>query len=324
MRRRSLGLALGLLAGGRAPAATRGLVEARRVGLAFGTTFSLRALHADARVLEAALDAAVAELRRVQAVLSLFDPASEVSRLNRDGVLRAPAPDLLATLDLARALRAATGGAFDPTIQPLWRVWAEAGSHGARPTEESLAAARALVDLDAVAADAAAVRCQRPGMGLTLNGIAQGHACDRVAAVLRAHGVTDALVDAGEFAALGRRADGALWRVGIRDPQSRQGFLGDAVLLHATGGSACLAVSGDDECAFTPDRAEHHILDPRTGHSPPDLALLAVRAPSAALADGLSTAGFVVGPDRAQALAARFGATVEAWVTKSGEMRRPG
>ncbi|MDO9709734.1 FAD:protein FMN transferase [Paracraurococcus lichenis] len=317
MRRRSLGLAVGLLAW---PArAERGLVEARRLGLAFGTTFSIRALHAEARVLQAALDAAVAELRSVQAVLSLFDPDSQLSRLNREGMLRRPDPVLLAVLAEARALWAATAGAFDPTIQPLWRLWAEASARGARPSEAALAEARALVDFAAVEADADGLRFRRAGMGLTLNGIAQGHAADRVAAVLRAAGIADALVDAGEFAALGRRGDSAPWQVGIRDPRRGTGLVGSPVTLEG-----CLAVSGDDECAFTADRSEHHILDPRTGHSPRDLALLAVRAPRAALADGLSTAGFVVGPARAEALAARFGASVEAWVTKDGAVRRPG
>ena len=315
MRRRGLCLALGLWTV--AARAERPLAEARRVGLAFGTTFSLRALHREARVLNAALDAAVAELRRLQAVLSLFDPASQISRLNRDGILRAPDPDFLAVLAMARRMHAASGGRFDPTIQPLWQVWAAASADGALPSLGAVEAARRLIDFGAVGVDAQAVWFARPGMGLTLNGIVQGHACDRVLQVLRDHGIEDALVDAGEFAALGHRADDAPWQVAIRDPHGR----GFAVAAEALEG--CLAVSGDDECRFTADRSEHHILDPLTGHSPRDLALLAVRAPSAALADGLSTAGFVVGPEAAGAMAARFGATIVAWVTKAGEVRRP-
>ena len=316
MKRRGLCLALGLLA---LPARAAGdLREGRRVGLAFGTTFSIRALHAEPSILAVALDAAVAELRRMQSVLSLFDPASQVSRLNRDGVLQAPDPALLAVLAEARRIWAASEGGFDPTIQPLWRLWAAASAQGVQPQAAALQEVLQRVDFAAVDIGEDAVRFLRPGMGLTLNGIAQGYACDQVMRVLRAHGIADALVDTGEFGAMGRRGDGAPWQVATRHPRGR-GFLADPTPL-----LGCLAVSGDDECAFTLDRSEHHILDPRTGHSPRDLALLVVRAPSAALADGLSTAGFVLGPEQAQSLASRSGATVEAWVTKGGEVQRPG
>ena len=76
--------------------------------------------------------------------------------------------------------------------------------------------------------------------------------------------------------------------------------------------------SGDEELAFTPDRSEHHILDPATGHSPPDLSLITLLAPTGTLADGLSTALFVTGPERGAEIATRFGATVEVWVAKNG------
>ena len=110
-------LALGLRAD-RALFAAReaGLVSRRRAGLAFGTTFSLVALHQDPTVLAAALDESVVAIRRVHHTMSLFDPESAVSRLNRDGFLRRPDPWLVEALEICRGISRASAGAFDVTI----------------------------------------------------------------------------------------------------------------------------------------------------------------------------------------------------------------
>ena len=313
-RRQVLRAALGLGAlavVGRGTASTA-LRWQRRDLVGFGTTLSLQAAHADEDVLSAALDAAVAALQRIEAQMSLFRDDSALSRLNRDGRLDAPPRPLRELLAIALGIARHSDGAFDPTVQPLWRAFARAQAQGRLPTADEVAAARALVGWRGLALSDTAVRLWRPGMGVTLNGIAQGYAADRVRGVLLAHGVRHALVDAGEYAMAGHDPVGARWTLGIADPRV-QGRLVARLLADGR----CVATSGDDQTAFSADHRHHHILDPHTGYSPPDVAGVTVAAPTGALADALTKVFFIAGPERALAVARRW--NVDAlWIAKDG------
>jgi thiamine biosynthesis lipoprotein len=291
----------------------------RRSGIAFGTTVSI-ALVDDGRpgsAFEEAFTAAFAAIRAVQTAADLFDPASELSRLNRDGRLAAPSADLLALVTHGLALAEATGGAFDPTVQPLWAVrMASAG----RPAPGDLAAARSLVDHRAVRASATEIAFTRPGMAMTLNGLAQGHATDRVAAVLAERGIDHAFLDTGELGARGRRPDGRAWRVAIADPRRENSALGRIDLASRR----FVATSADDRTAFTADRLEHHIVEPWSGRSPRELAEVVVVAASGLVADGLSTALMVTGRARGAALVEALGDVAAVFVTKSGAIEVAG
>jgi thiamine biosynthesis lipoprotein len=308
--RAALGLsALALLGSGAASTALR---WQRRDLVGFGTTLSLQAGHANEGVLSAALDAAVAALQRIEAQMSLFRDDSALSRLNRDGRLNAPPAELRELLAIARDIARRSDGAFDPTVQPLWLAFAGAQAQGRLPTRDEVASARALVGWRGLQLDDDGARLARPGMGVTLNGIAQGYAADRVRAVLLAHGVRHALVDAGEYAMAGRDPAGGRWTLGIADPHA-EGRL--VARLFADG--RCVATSGDDQTTFSADHRHHHIFDPRTGWSPPDIAGVTVAAPSGALADALTKVLFIAGPERAAA-AARHWNVDALWIAKDG------
>jgi thiamine biosynthesis lipoprotein len=257
--------------------------------LAFGTVVSIKVLHDDARQAELALADALAEARKVDALMSIYRPGSEVHTLNRDGRLARPGPHLLAVLNEARRLAAQTGGAFDITVQPLWDL-ARAG--------RSAAPALPLVGWQRMQLDAAGITLE-PGMAITLNGIAQGYALDLARAALQARGIRHALIDTGEFGALGAAEGGRPWMLGVRDPRREEAHIG---ILPMDG--RAVATSGDYATAFTPDFSSHHIFDPATGASPTELATVTVAAPSGILADGLSTAFMVMGAQRSLALAA--------------------
>lgn len=313
-RRQVLRAALGLgalaLVGG--SAASTALRWQRRDLVGFGTTLSLQAGHADEAQLSTALDAAVATLQRIEAQMSLFRDDSALSRLNRDGRLDAPPPELRELLAISLDIARHSDGAFDPTVQPLWLAFAHAQAQGRLPTRGEVAAARALVDWRDLGLDAGGIRLARAGMGVTLNGIAQGHAADRVRGVLLAHGVRHALVDAGEYAMAGHDPAGARWTLGIADPRDEARLV---ARLLADG--RCVATSGDDQTTFSADRRHHHIFDPRTGWSPPDIAGVTVAAPTGALADALTKVFFIAGPAQALAVARRW--NVDAlWITKDG------
>jgi thiamine biosynthesis lipoprotein len=262
--------------------------------------------------LSAALDDAVATLQRIEAQMSLYRDDSALSQLNREGALVSPPPELAELLAIAYDVARRSDGAFDPTVQPLWLAFADAQARGRLPTVAEVDAARALVGWRDLVIEHDSVRLARRGMGLTLNGIAQGYAADRVRAVLLRHGVRDALVDAGEYAMAGRDPQGARWTLGIADPHAQGRLL---ARLFADG--RCVATSGDDATVFSADHRHHHIFDPRTGWSPPDLSGVTVAAPTGALADALTKVFFVAGPARAREIARQW--RVDAmWVDKHG------
>jgi FAD:protein FMN transferase len=268
----------------RAVAASHGLTARTRAGLAFGTTVALTAAGRDAPATEAALTDGFAAMRAVESAASLFWADSALARLNRDGSLDAPDPHLITLLRFALALAAETEGAFDPTVQPLWPVWAEAAARGARPEAVALRTALARVGWRRVQVEADRIVLE-PGTALTLNALIQGYAA--------------MTVDTGEFGAAGTHPDGAPWRLGLADPRDPAAVA--AVIAPFTGFAA---TSGDYNMSFTDDRSDHHIFDPSTGRSPRSLASVTVTAPAGLIADGLSTACMVLGRTRGAALVA--------------------
>lgn len=305
-RRTLLQLGLGLGAGcGLGAAASTSLQWRSRTLNAMGTTMAFKVAHAQAAQAERALDAAVADIRALEDQMSLFRPDSALCELNRNGFLRNAPPDLLAVLRLAQSVSQRSGGAFDVTVQPLWLVFEAAQQQGRLPTADELAQARARVGWRGVQLSDSAIRLARPGMAITLNGIAQGYAADKVKTRLQQLGIAHALVDAGEWAALGQPAHAGGWTLGLANPRQTAGLLA-AVALQGR----CLATSADDQCSFSTDRAHHHIFDPHTGRSPPELASVHVLAGSAALADALTKVFFMAGYDRALPLAKAWGVDV--------------
>jgi FAD:protein FMN transferase len=267
--------------------------------LAFGSVARITACHSDRQRGQAAIDEAFRQVRTVERLMSIYDPRSQVYCLNRDGVLADPDRHVLAVLEQALSLSALTRGAFDVTVQPLWRAYRDTDQPSRRPLQADRLRASAMVGWKFLRVEPQIVRFSRPGMQLTLNGLAQGYAADLALATLQAHGIRRALVDTGEFSAAGSRREHSPWRVGVADPRD-EGTLAAAMLLD--GRSA--ATSGDYASSFTPDFVHHHIFDPATGESPQELSSVTVVAPSAMLADGLSTAFMVMGARKAHALAA--------------------
>lgn len=290
----------GTIAAVRAAAAERRagrLVWDQRVLPGFGTTLALKAGHEDAGRLAAALDEAVVLLQSLHRTMNLFDPGSEVSRLNRDGRLPQASAALRELLAVATEVSSRSDGDFDLSVQPLWASHACARDQGRVPTEDERAAALQRVDWRGVRVDGAAVWL-RPGQALTVNGIAQGDALDRVSAVFARHGVRDAVLDTGEWRGLGRRADGGAWQLGVDDPRAAGRLLATLAL-----DGRCVATSSGDGLRFTPDGRLHHLFDPHRGVSPTGWRSVTVLAERGALADALTKVVYVGGPARLDPIA---------------------
>ena len=234
-------------------------------GTGLGAALTLHLVGADPHQARLTFARVGAEIARIESLASLHRD-SALTRLNRDGHLAWPSPDLLDLLTLAGRVHAATEGAFDPTVQPLWQALAK-GTDTAK--------ARALIGWNRIRLSPEEIRLG-PGQALTLNGIAQGWAADRIAALLRRQGFTKALVDMGEIAALGQ-ADGG-WSAVITGPDGTP--LAETRLVNralATSSPRGTLVNG-----------QPHILGPEG--QVPLWQTVSVSAPSAALADALSTA----------------------------------
>lgn len=266
-------------------------------GVALGAEASITLRHPEA---ERIIAACRAEIARLERIFSLYDAGSALSRLNAGGQLDTPPFELLELLGQCGALHAATGGLFDPTVQPLWVAYAEAFAGGRTPDAETIGRALERVGWSGVSAEPGRIAFARPGMALTLNGIAQGYVADRVAALLRAEGLTDVLVNTGEMRALGGHPDGGAWPVSFDDGR---GEAAGSMQLR----DAALASSAPLGTAFDAAGRVGHILDPRTGQPAASAwGLVSVTARTAALADGLSTAFCLMSRDEIDRALARF------------------
>lgn len=245
-------------------------------GQALGARASILIEHPDAGAITARC---LAEIDRLENILSLYRADSALSRLNLQGRLDAPPFELLDCLAQAQAVHRASGGRFDVTLQPLWALWAKAATQHRRPTIHERRTALSLCGMDRVEISPERISIP-PGMAITLNGIGQGYVADRIAVLLKAEGLTKILIDTGEHRALGARPDGSGWP--IRVP-GRDGTIPLA--------ARALATSAPRGTCFDAAGRDGHILDPRTG-APAVAALtsITVSAPHAALADALATA----------------------------------
>lgn len=258
-----------------------------------GTLVTVTGVHPSADVLEEAAAAAFAEMDRVVDLLNRYDSSSAISYLNAEGAIRGAPPELTRVLGRALFHHGASGGAFDPTVQPVVDLLRAGGGSGS-----ALADALARVGAEGVHLHQRGARFTREGMGVTLDGIAKGYVVDRMARVLEDRGVEHFLVNAGgDIRARGSREDGEPWRVGVQDPTGH-GVLPDEIALSGM----AVATSGGYEIRFDPEGVHHHIVTPASGASPHHVRSTSVLAPTALDADALATALFVLEPARGLAL----------------------
>ncbi len=252
-----------------------------------GTLFEVFATGADETALRAAAEEALAEIDRLEDQMSLYLPTSEICAINAAGGAERVEPRLYALFVRARELHAMTGGTFDIACAPLVRAWSFLdGVRG------NVRAARRVSGMRHVRLQDGSVRFARRGVALDLGGIGKGYALDRAAAILRQRGVTDALLHGGASTIL---AIGT-WPVGLADPRDPERRLGQIELRDR----ALSASSGLGKFFVERGREIGHILDPRTGSPARGTDAAWAVADSAADADALSTAFYVMGAKAAQ------------------------
>lgn len=270
-------------------------------GAALGADATLQIHHPDPATADRLIAASLAEVERLEQVMSLYRPDSALCRLNRDGVLDEPPVDLVRVLAESRHYGGLTGGAFDVTVQPLWDLYAwhfsrpDASPDG--PSTVAIAAAVARVGQDALEVNPARLRLARPGMGITLNGIGQGYITDRVVELLRANGIEHALVDMGKIRAIGTHPAGGPWSVGLEDPRAPGTFAERIPLV-----DRALATAGGYGTLFDAAGRFNHIFEPWSGRTSWRWLSVSVEAATATELNALSNAFAVLPADAAAAL----------------------
>lgn len=264
-----------------------------------GTGVHLNLLGDDLEAAEAAADATLERMADLETLLSRHRDDSELTRLNRTGRLETASDALIEVLRTAERVSRLGDGAFDVTVQPVLDLYRGiAGPPSTLPAAERIERTLDLVDHRNVRIDGSTVTLGRAGMRVTLDGVAKGFVIDRGVGTLKERGFNDVFVEAGgDLVAGGTKQAGVPWRVGIRGPRP-----GVALQARFEASNRAVATSGDYMQPFTTDYAQHHILDPRTGYSAPELASSTVSAPNAMMADALATLTMVLGPRRGRDL----------------------
>lgn len=242
-----------------------------------------------------ALRTTVTHMEQVGDTINMYKPESPLSRLNREGRLENADPTLIKVIALAKEMAELTAGAFDPTVLPLLGLYKHVKAGGALPSQEELDRALRLVDYRNVHIEDAKIEFATSGMGLTLDGIGKGYVVDEGVRIINELGFGSVCIEAGgDLMVTGTKKDGSPWTIAIQNPRPEKGKKQFIVKMQ----NSAIATSGDYMQSFTEDRSTHHIINPATGFSPPELASCSILAPTVAMADGLATSAMVMGPQK--------------------------
>ena len=265
----------------------------------------------------ALLDEAETLIGSLEEQVSVTDEHSNIYAIDHtgSGSLSGNAAELMEqALELCRR----TGGALDISVYPIVRAWGFTTGSYQVPDEETIQSLLPLVDYTQIQYDAATGVVTLPeGMEIDLGSVAKGYAGQLAAQMLRNSGVESALLNlGGNVQTVGAKPDGSPWQIGIKDPKGE-----DAMMVLSIADQA-VVTSGGYERYFEQDGQTYwHIMDPFTGH-PADSGLISVTivGDEGVVCDGLSTALFVMGLEKAADLWAQSGDFEAVFVTASGEV----
>ena len=244
-----------------------------------------------------AIEAVIAEMRRVDTAMSTYKPTSEVSIVNAEAAQHPVkiSAELFELLTTALEYSEITEGAFDITYASVGYLYDFRGH--VHPTEQQIEKALPGINYRHVLLDAKnrTVKFSQPGVRIDLGGIGKGHAVDQGIKILQSRGIQHALVTAGGDSRIIGDRFGKPWIIGIRHPDRK-----DEVIARIPLEDAALSTSGDYERYFDEDGVRyHHIIDPHTGQSARKVRSATIIGPTATRTDGLSKTAFVLGAERA-------------------------
>ena len=302
--------------------------------LVMGTFAHLKAIANDEDTAERCVEAAFAELKKVDDLMSDYKGESEISEVNRDAFKRAVkvSKSTFEVLQKSLEFSRLSGGAFDITIAPLAELWRTAAESNSVPTEAELADARSKVGYEKLILDAnvMTVRFTVEGMKLDLGGIAKGYAIDRAVEAMQAGGATGGMVDVGgDIRCFGLPPKGKkTWRIGLQNPtetdsdEETLAGVADQVLMVLKLTDAAIATSGGYRRFFLIEGKKYsHIVNPDTATSAGGLSSVTIISQNALDADALATSVSVMGPEKGLSLIEKIPDTEAILITPSPDFQ---
>lgn len=261
-----------------------------------GSRFDITVISDDPAKGEDYIDLAIAEISRIEKLISSWDPSSETSNINVNAGVRPVKVDaeLFDLIERSIAISKLTDGAFDISYASMDNVWKFDGSMKEFPSEEAVSSSVSKVGYENIILDKNenTVYLKLKGMKIGFGGIGKGYAADKAKELLVLKGVSAGIINAsGDMNTWGKQTDGEEWKVAITNPMNK----GKAYGLLPVKNSA-VVTSGDYEKFVTFNNKRYsHIIDPRTGYPATGMISATVFAPKAELADALATSIFVMG-----------------------------
>ncbi len=267
---------------------------------------------------EEAIEAGFAEIKKLGTLINYYSDTSELSEINRSAGMKPVrvSKETLELINIAVHTSEITNGAFDPSIAPVIKIWdfSRQNKQPSVPEGNSITNAKKLVDFEKIQINdiASEVYLEKKGMEIDLGGIAKGYAADKAVDAIKIKGITSALVAiAGDIRGFGLSTSGKAWNVGIQDPrpETESEKPWEDIIASLRLEDRAISTSGDYQRFFFQNgKRYHHILDPETGYpADTDLISATVIAPDGYVADGLSTAVFVLGAEKGLALINKLG-----------------
>jgi thiamine biosynthesis lipoprotein len=273
----------------------RKLYKVSEIRLAMGSFVSMTLIHTSKDEAEEAMGRAFEEIDRLSQLMNRFDETTAVAKLNREGILKDIPPEVAEVVNNALDHYRLSNGSFDISVKPVVDLFQEkfAGKDTSPPSDAELQKTLDLVGSDKIQLEGHTIRFNKPGMGITLDGIAKGYIVDMASKILAQHEIENHLINAGgDIRTMGSRADKEKpWTVAIQDPERKRHY---PDTVHMTDGA--IATSGNYEVYFDREKMFHHIINPRKGLSPKLNTSVSVIAGTAMEADALSTSVFVMNP----------------------------
>ncbi|WP_161890584.1 FAD:protein FMN transferase [Pontibacter russatus] len=268
----------------------------KEVLLLMGTRFELVAVSEDEQLAKEAIAAGIKEIRRIEALISEWQPTSQTSAINRSaGAMPVPVDEELYEL-IRRSIRISelTGGAFDITWAAADKIWKFDGSMTEMPSRADVENSVRHIGYQKIRLipETHSVFLKEGGMKIGFGAIGKGYAANRARDLMRGMGIKSGVVNAaGDMVTWGRQADGQPWFVGIADPAEK-----DKVFSWLTADETAVVTSGSyEKFAVINGKRYGHIIDPRTGYPVTGLKSVTIICPDAELADALATSVFVLG-----------------------------
>jgi thiamine biosynthesis lipoprotein len=284
-----------------------------------GTMFDIVVYHPSRADAERAIGMAMAEIVRLDQVLSHFKADSDLSKLVRDGKAGVVPvePSLFDVIERSLAFSRRSHGTFDVTVAPLLRVWKEAAAEGRRPSPDAIARAKQCVGYERIETRLPnLIRLHSDCVEIDLGGIGKGYAVDRAIAVLASLGIRHALVNAGTstIAAIGAPPGQHGWPIELAASIS-----GSRTLLLQDGS---ISTSQQAVGALPPDGKESgEILDPRTAAPAGSRMTITVMAPAGLVSDALSTTLLILPGAEGRKLLEHYRDVSAIWVSPAGELK---